>query len=99
MQMRKARQHAGGPFLFWRLVRLPPLADSPVSSISVATHESLEHRDRDDLDVEPERPVVDIEEVELHAALHLLDLGRRAAISVHLRPAGDAWLDPVAEHV
>src|SRR3970282_2268865 len=48
-----------------------------------------------DLDVEAERPVLDVIEVVLDA---LLD-GRVAAPAVHLRPSGHAALHLVAQHV
>src|SRR5436309_1805451 len=50
---------------------------------------------QDDLDVERYRPVPDVVEVVLDAAVER----RVAAQSVHLRPAGDAGLDVVAQHV
>src|SRR6202023_3803110 len=49
----------------------------------------------EDLEVEGQGPVLDVVEVVLDA---LLDRGV-AAPAVHLRPAGDAGLDAVAEHV
>jgi hypothetical protein len=55
-----------------------------------------EHRQEHDLDVQPQRPIVDIEQVVLEPRQHLLIVGDLAAMTVNLRPAGDARLDVVA---
>src|SRR5437660_1795061 len=56
-----------------------------------AAHEREPH----DLEIERDRPVLDVVEVVLDAFLER----RVAAPAVDLRPAGDAGLDLVAEHV
>src|SRR3546814_18186378 len=47
-------------------------------------------------EIESERPVLDVEEVALDAALDLLQGIGLATPAVHLRPARDAGLHPVA---
>src|SRR4029450_2165111 len=64
-------------------------------SISMVLAEAVEQREDQDLQVEPQRPVLDVVEIELDA---LLDRGV-AAPAVHLRPARHAALDAVAAHV
>src|SRR5580704_19442785 len=65
-------------------------------SIGVAISRRRQHGADDDLQIEPERPVVDIEQVVLEAPAHLLVGIDLAATAVDLRPAGDARLDVVA---
>src|SRR5262245_12855962 len=65
------------------------------TSVGVLLSEAAEEREDEDLDVEQERPVLDVVEVVLDA---LLDR-RVAAPAVDLRPAGDAALHAVAQHV
>src|SRR5262249_4511703 len=67
-------------------------------SVRVAADEALPERQADDLQIEPEAPVLHVVQIELHAAHHLFDAVGFAAITVDLRPAGDAGLDPVAVH-
>src|SRR5262249_15816464 len=64
------------------------------ASVRVVAHR-VEERHPEDLEVEPQRPVLDVVEVVLDA---LVD-GGVAGRAVHLRPAGDARLHAVAEHV
>src|SRR5438270_1178543 len=54
---------------------------------------------QDDIDIEPERPVLDVIQVVLDAHLHLPRLVGLAAPAAHLRPARDARLDPAPQHV
>src|SRR5690606_6255826 len=68
-------------------------------SIRVLVDEALEDRHQDDPQVEPGRPVLHVVQVVLHAAGHLLDRIGFTAQAVHLGPAGDPGLDPVALHV
>src|ERR1700730_15182686 len=68
-------------------------------SIRVAAGKVLPQRERDDLDVEPEGPVLHVVQIELHSPHHLFDAVGLASIAVDLRPAGYARLDPVAMHV
>ncbi len=49
--------------------------------------------------IEPDRPVLDIEQIVFHARVHQVDGRRLAAQPVHLGPAGDPRLDPVAVQV
>ena len=58
-------------------------------------HDGLE----DDVDVQPEAPVLDVPDVAADAAFHLLDCAGLAAVAGDLAPAGDAGLDVVADHV
>src|SRR5690242_15523891 len=64
-------------------------------SVGVLVEEALHDRQPHDLQVERDRPVLDVVEVVLDA---LLDRGV-AAPAVDLRPAGQAGLDLVAQHV
>src|SRR5262245_3955215 len=68
---------------------------SASTSVGVPIEEDPPHRERDDLEVEPERPVLDVLEVELDA---LLERGV-APQPVDLRPAGHAGLHLVPQHV
>src|SRR6266702_8498702 len=78
----------------WRSTRWTPRA-----SVRVAAHEAFPESQANDLDVEPEAPVLHVVQIELDAAHHLFDAVGFAAIAVDLRPPGDARLDPVAVHV
>src|SRR5688572_21969736 len=64
-------------------------------SVRVLLAEAAQQREDQDLDVEQQRPVLDVVEVVLDP---LLERGV-AAPAVHLCPAGDAALDPVPDHV
>src|SRR5499427_5028809 len=68
---------------------------SDITSIRVAVEEDAADRHGDDLEVEPERPPLDVLDVVLDARLQ----GGVAPEPVHLRPPRDAGLDLVAEHV
>src|SRR5690242_10322122 len=60
-----------------------------------ALEEAANQGEPHNLDVERHRPVLDVVEVELDALFER----RVAAPPIHLRPAGDARLDLVAQHV
>src|SRR3954454_19079410 len=64
-------------------------------SVGMLVEKALEHRQPHDFEIEADRPVLDVIEVVLDP---LLDRGV-AAPPVDLRPAGDAGLDLVPEHV
>src|SRR4051812_12155911 len=53
----------------------------------------------DDIEVESERPVAQIFEIVIDAALHFFEHVGFASIAVHLGPSGDARRDFVAQHV
>src|SRR5690242_15183579 len=61
----------------------------PAGSVRVAVDEAPEHREPQDAEIEPQRPVADVEEVVLEA---LFEAGV-AAEAVDLGPAGHAGLD------
>src|SRR5437762_1458899 len=63
--------------------------------VGMLVEEPAQQRQPHDLQIEPHRPVLDVVEVVLDP---LLDRGV-AAPAVHLRPAGDAGLHLVAQHV
>ena len=52
-----------------------------------------------DLDIEPQRPVVDIVEVDFNPFLHLFNGVGFAAATTDLRQAGNAGLDAMARHI
>jgi hypothetical protein len=58
-----------------------------------------QRRPQDNLDVEPQAPVIDVPEVELNAFLHQVDGGRFASQAVDLGPAGNARFDVMAEGI
>src|SRR5687767_1097860 len=66
-----------------------------MSLVCVGLAEAAEEGQDQDLHVQQQRPVLDVVEVVLDA---LLD-GGVAPPAVHLGPAGDAALHPVAQHV
>src|SRR5690606_35615165 len=68
-------------------------------SIGFLTDEAFEQRQRDDLEIEHERPVLEIVDVELDPVAQLLDRADGAAPAVDLSPAGDARLHLVAHAV
>src|SRR5437868_15025792 len=73
-----------------------PLAFCPEPFlVGMLVEEALEDRQPDDLEVEADRPVLDVIEVVLDALLER----RVAAPAVHLRPAGHAGLHLVPQHV
>src|SRR5438552_1838896 len=66
-----------------------------ITSVGVPVEEHPEERHADDLEVEPEGPALDVLDVVFDA---FLERGI-AAQPVDLRPAGDAGLDLVPQHV
>src|SRR5262249_5489270 len=71
----------------------------PASSVGFVGFQERERRPRHDVGIEHQRPVLDVVEVMLDAALDRLRVLDLAAPAVDLRPAGDAGLDPVAGEV
>ena len=67
--------------------------------IGVLALEQREGRRGEDVEVENQRPVLDVVEVMLDALLDLLARVGLAAPAVDLRPAGDPGLDPVAGEI
>src|ERR1051326_223966 len=65
-------------------------------SIRVRVCRRRQHRAHDDFQIQPQRPVVDVEQVVLDALAHLVFGVDGAAEAVDLGPAGDARLDVVA---
>ena len=61
--------------------------------------EHVRHRLEDDKEVEPEAPVLDVPDVALDAAFHLVEGLGLAAVAGDLAPAGDAGLYIMADHV
>src|SRR5579859_217051 len=61
--------------------------------------EPAEHGAQHDHQIEPDRPIVDVIEIELDAAPRLGLVADAAAHAVDLAPAGDARLDPVARGI
>src|SRR4051794_18939363 len=68
-------------------------------SEGIAPGEADESGPPENLDVEPERPVVDVIEVEIDAGLQLVRCIHGAATAVDLGQAGNAGLHAVAEAV
>src|SRR6185437_1639448 len=77
-----------------RECRALPCVDYPRSA-RVATPENVDHRQRNDAQVEPQRPVLDVVEVALNALVQV----RVAAKIVDLRTPGDPGLHQVLLHV
>src|SRR5215207_9221163 len=75
-----------------------PLAFTPIL-VCCRRPEDRQARACQNPHVEPEPAIIDVPEIELDTPLHLLDASRFAAVSVDLRPAGDARLHMVAERV
>src|SRR6185437_5330713 len=69
------------------------------ASVGVAVDEADEERATEDPEVEPDRPVLDVVEVVLHALVHPVERRRLAAPAIDLSPASDAGLDAVAVEV
>ena len=63
------------------------------------TFEGIEHGEEYYLEIEEDVPVMYVPDIVFHALLHLPEMARASAIAVDLRPACDAGLDGVAEHV
>src|SRR5689334_9647020 len=74
---------------------LPVLTRTAESSMRVASRQDVPKGERKDAQVEPRRPVFDIEEVVLYP---LREIARAAQI-VDLRPTGDAGLHEMLLHV
>src|SRR6185437_12774540 len=68
-------------------------------SIDVFGFEQRDEGAEDDPDVEPQRPMVDVVDVQLHALMHAVDGGRLAAMAGNLGPAGDAWFHAMARGI
>src|SRR5262249_7391115 len=75
------------------VVRLRAFA---TASMGIVIGPRREHGADHDLEIEPERPVIDVVQVVRDAAAHLVVGVGLAAQPVNLRPAGDAGLDVVA---
>src|SRR5262249_54205317 len=76
-----------------RALLAPGRAGPPL--VSVAARQDVPQRQREDSQVEPERPVVDVVEIVLYP---LLEVAVPAQV-IHLRPARDAGPDEVLLHV
>src|SRR4051812_27423862 len=61
-----------------------------IRSIGILCTEQRERRAGEDVEIEQQRPVLDVEEVVLHASLDFLGGIGLTAPAVNLRPAGDA---------
>ena len=62
-------------------------------------HETFEDGQKNNLDIEPEAPLADVLQIELDAFFHFFQRVGFAAPAVDLRPAGDARLHLMAQHV
>src|SRR5690606_35281944 len=62
-------------------------------------HEAFENGQKNNLDIEPEAPLADVLQIELDAFFHFFQRVGLASPAVDLRPAGDAWLHLMAQHV
>lgn len=71
----------------------------PEPSIRVLVDEALEDGQEDDLQIQPQRPVLQIFQIVLDAHFHLFQRFGLAPPTADLRPAGNAGLDLVAQHV
>lgn len=58
--------------------------------ISLVADEAFKDREENDLEIQPERPVLDVLKIVLNSALHLIQGVGFAAAAVDLSPAGDA---------
>src|SRR5690606_21241685 len=76
-----------------------PCSAASSASEHVAAGQPPDHRRDHDPKVEPDRPVLDIVQVEADAARRLLQRVDAAAHAVDLPPPGDAGLDAVARRV
>src|SRR3546814_13556048 len=68
-------------------------------SIGVLAGEAREDRHHDDLEVEPERPVLDVGEIVVYPPADLFDRLGLATPAVDLCPAGNARLDAMPRRV
>src|SRR3546814_7887817 len=79
------------------MIRRPPRSTRTDTRFPYTTlFRSDEGAAQQDSEVERERPVLDVEKVVLDAPLDLFHGVGLSAPAVHLRPAGDARLHPVA---
>src|SRR3546814_7673575 len=82
------------------MIRRPPRSTRTDTRFPYTTlFRSDEGAAQQDSEVERERPVLDVEKVVLDAPLDLFHGVGLSAPAVHLRPAGDARLHPVARRV
>jgi len=83
------------------LARLPrtaadgPSGDPSARLICVAISSGRQHSPDQDLEIEHQRPIVDVIEVVLHPLFHFLVRIGLTAVTVDLRPSGDSGLDVV----
>src|SRR4051794_10811958 len=78
---------------------LAAIRDKCGMSVSISIGTWREHRAHENLQVEPQRPVVDVVEVELNPVAHLVVAVGLAAKTVNLRPAGHTRLDVVTTRI
>src|SRR5687767_10653333 len=67
-------------------------------NLRLTVDEAADRRQQDDLEIEPQRPVADVGQVEDHPPAHVVDGAGLAASAVDLGQAGDARFDIVAAH-
>src|SRR6266481_6373647 len=79
----------------WRFLRACVNQEQP-ASIGVLSGYDHSHGHQENLEVEPDRPVIDIPEVVGHARLCLLGRIDLAAQPMHLGPSGHARSHPMA---
>ena len=60
---------------------------------------TFENREEYDFQVEEEIPVMDVPGIIFHSLFHLPEVLCATPVAVHLRPAGYARLDCVAQHI
>src|SRR5450830_8836 len=65
----------------------------------MAILEDHQRRAQYDLQVQAQRPVANIVQIKFNAPLHFVQRIGFATQTVDLRPAGDAWLDHMTQHV
>src|SRR5262245_45085709 len=84
----------------WDLARkLPQRSRSPSVSVAIAPVYDTPEGHCKDFEVQPRRPIVDVEEVVLDALLQMLLVLHRAPIAVDLCPAGESRPHPVSSGV
>jgi hypothetical protein len=69
------------------------------TSESVRGPKEAPYGSREDLKIQPKRPMVYVKQVVLNALLQLHERFRLTAPPVDLRPSGHAWFDPVPERI
>src|SRR5690606_10959535 len=72
---------------------------TPAACSGLLIYEAFPYREGNDLEIEPQRPVVDVPEVVLHAPFHFLKRVGFTAQAVYLCPSRNARLDLVPLHV